>query len=765
MSEVTNKAEDIIELLLSDSLLDSSEPKLKKGKYELSYDFDELERVTKKIESIVKGVKERRSEVAGGDDDELMQIIDQLCGRSSALESTPIVGMGGIGKTTLARNVYNHPLIVKHFKIRAWVTVSQNYSWRGIISGLLSSMNILNSQHISNLDNEKLCYDMLCGKRYLIVLDDVWSVEVWDWLKDKIPVDFNGSRILITSRLLDAACCVGFYSRIHEMCLMDVDQSWNLLRHKIFKQDPCPPKLECTGKLIARSCRGLPLSIEVVSGILAADQTQAAWDDIAENVKTAMKSEDDEHYLHILHLSYAYLPHHLRPCFLYLGIFPEDHEIHVSKLIKLWEAEGFANESEETGEEYLKELVKRSLVSIRKRNEYNGRMKRVSIHDLVQDFCTRQAQVDNFFLHVTCKSLVGAEAIQLQRRVSVADGDNIIQNVDGSSTVRTLICLEDSEQGIQVSLEYFRLLRILDFFKWNGFPIQVFELFHLRYLAFVVDRFSRIPKSISKLENLQTLIIRSRDYYDLGSVELPVEIWRMRQLRHVLVFSCVLPSPQEEVTSALENLETLSKVLNFVCSREILEIVPNLRKLCIIYREWRDYELHNLIFFQKLEILKIQMSLSKPERIIPLAFPPTLKKLSLRGLQCPWKKMKIAASLPHLQELQLRDGACVGSKWETSEGGFSQLNFLLIHISHLEHWITTTTHFPRLKCLVLLRCPFLKEIPDGIGEIPTLELIEVGDYSLLGSAKRIQEDRQSLENYSLQVRAVGVPTVKVKKYN
>ncbi|KAH6761933.1 hypothetical protein C2S52_019366 [Perilla frutescens var. hirtella] len=736
MREETNEAEDIIELLLSDSLLDSSEPKLKRRKYELRYDFDELERVTKKIESIVKGVKERRSEVAGGVDDKLMQIIDQLRGGSSALESTPIVGMGGIGKTTLARNVYNHPLIVKHFTTRAWVTISQNYSWRGIISSLLRSMKRLSAQNISRLDYENLCtslYEELYGKRYLIVLDDVWSAEVWEWLKDKIPDDFNGSRILITARLLDVACCVGFYSRIHEMCLMNVDHSWNLLRHKIFKQDPCPPKLECMGKLIAGSCRGLPLSIEVVSGILAADQTQATWEDIAENLKTAMNCKDDEHILHILQLSYAYLPHHLRPCFLYLGMFPEDHEIRVSKLIKLWEAEGFVNESEETGEEYLQELVKRSLVSTRKRSMYNnGRMKRVSIHDLVRDLCTRQARADNFFLYVT-KSLAGAEAVQLQRRVSVADCDDILQNVDGSSTVRTMICLEGKEEGIRWSSEYFRLLRILDllegdhlFFKSDDFPIQVFELFHLRYLAFVVDRFSSIPNSISKLENLQTLIIRSRDYYHQGFVELPVEIWRMRQLRHVLVFSCVLPSQEEETTSALENLETLNELLDFVCSREALEMIPNLKKLCISYTVRRDCEIHNLVYFQKLETLEIQMcgSIVEWRRNIPFAFPPTLKKLSLRGVRVPWEDMEIVGSLPNLQELKLRDPASVGSTWETNGGGFPQLQFLLIERSDLEQWITKSGHFPRLKCLVVRHCRLLREIPKNIRKIPTLEFIE-----------------------------------------
>ncbi|KAH6771710.1 hypothetical protein C2S51_010114 [Perilla frutescens var. frutescens] len=358
MRESTNIAKDVIELLLSDSTFGSSKS-IKTGKHELSYDFDELEKVTEEIESIVREVKERNRETVDDVDTDVMEIISLLLGGSSGLEIVPIVGTGGIGKTTLARNVYDHPLITEHFDIRAWATVSVDYSWWGIILGLLSSMTETNAKSISNSDDKlfRSVYHLLWGRMYLIVLDDLWSAEVWEKLESKIVHNFNENRILITTRLQDMANGIKSNRHIHEMCLMNVDQSWNLLREKTFKGLPCPSKLECMGKMIARSCRGLPLTIEVVSELLAAHQTRAAC--VGGNY----------------------------------GKHEEDHKIRVSKLIKLWVAEGFMNESgsksfEETGEEYLENLVKRSLVSVTKRRKNQER----PLDQTMQLECRRNAR-------------------------------------------------------------------------------------------------------------------------------------------------------------------------------------------------------------------------------------------------------------------------------------------------------------------------------------------------------------------------------------
>ncbi|KAL0322224.1 UNVERIFIED_CONTAM: putative late blight resistance proteinR1A-10 [Sesamum calycinum] len=188
--------------------------------------------------------------VVVGFEDDLTAIKQRLCGQTSKLQVVSIVGMGGIGKTTLARNAYDDQLIIEHFQIRAWVKVSQDYSIQEILSNLLVSIKPSNGQCDEMLAEN--VYKGLKGMRYLIVIDDVWSTKAWDDVKMIFPNDNNGSRIIITTRLLDIAQ-FSSSSAPHEIHFLDDDEGWNLLRQMVFKQQDCPVELENIGKLIARS--------------------------------------------------------------------------------------------------------------------------------------------------------------------------------------------------------------------------------------------------------------------------------------------------------------------------------------------------------------------------------------------------------------------------------------------------------------------------------------------------------------------------------
>ncbi|KAL8544394.1 hypothetical protein ACS0TY_004800 [Phlomoides rotata] len=357
--------------------------------------------------------------------------------------------------------------------------------------------------------------------------------------------------------------------------------------------------------------------------------------------------------------------------------------------------------------------------------------------------CIRKAQEEKFLL---TDKYVLPNGRKDERRISIVHSrfDEI-----RSPTIHTILCFANSlgcsSLAVVVS---FRLLRVLDVMYYrDSLPPQLFKLFHLRYLALPFG--DKIPAAISNLENLQTLIICS------GKPHLPLEIWRLRHLRH-LIFACLyaLPIPADRPTLPLENMHTLTGITDFLCSERILEMMPNLKKLELGFST-RVQSFHNLANLHQLEKLKISASGSFSWEGTDLAFPTTLKKLTLVGGRLPWKDMSIVGSLPNLQVLKLlKYDACGGRTWETSYGEFPQLKFLLIEGSNLEHWVTEKDHFPRLERLVLRHCWFLQEIPDSIGEISTLELIKVGSVrsSLMKSVRKIQEDQQSYGNDALHVR-------------
>ncbi|KAL0441131.1 UNVERIFIED_CONTAM: putative disease resistance protein [Sesamum radiatum] len=183
------------------------------------------------------------------------------------------------------------------------------------------------------------------SKLQAIPITGMGGMEVWDDLKRIFPDDVNGSRIMLTTRLLDVAVyATDSFSPPHQICLLDEEKSWHLLCQEVFGQEDCPPEfqeLEDIGKMIARNCNGLPLATSVVGRLLAnSTMTREFWGYIAENVNS-VDIETDEHCSEILSLSYNHLPHHLKPCFLYFGAFRGNYEIPVTKLIKLWIAEGF----------------------------------------------------------------------------------------------------------------------------------------------------------------------------------------------------------------------------------------------------------------------------------------------------------------------------------------------------------------------------------------------------------------------------------------
>ncbi|XP_031100589.1 putative late blight resistance protein homolog R1B-17 [Ipomoea triloba] len=257
-----------------------------------------------------------------------------------------IIGMGGIGKTTLAGQVYEDSSVAMHFDVRAWVVASQLHDKRQMLIGLINSISKQgNLEKATDEDLALKLYQCLKCQRYMVVVDDVWSGEAWDDVSNCFPDDGNGSRVLLTTRLAEVANYSSSNSDFsHHMQLLDQRDSWNLFCEKAGKF--CGAEFEMIGRPIVEKCKGLPLAIIVVAGLFSKLCTLNEWENVAKALDSSTTTTIAATCSKILSLSYNHLPHYLKACFLYLGVFPEDYAINANELTRLWSAEGLVNTSE-----------------------------------------------------------------------------------------------------------------------------------------------------------------------------------------------------------------------------------------------------------------------------------------------------------------------------------------------------------------------------------------------------------------------------------
>ncbi|CAA3014910.1 late blight resistance homolog R1A-3 [Olea europaea subsp. europaea] len=334
-----------------------------------------------------------------GFEDVKTRIVEQLISGPPKQQIISIVGMPGLGKTTLAKKLFNDPSIVYYFHTCAWCVVSQTYKKKNVLIDILTSTKNHNREAMTEMDEENLAemlYKSLKTMRYLIVMDDIWGMEPWDDLKRYFPDDKTGSRIIFTSRNKE----LGFDNVVNELPFLSGAECWELLQRKVFQTEPCPPELQGIGQHIASRCHGLPMSVIMISSILANMQKkESSWGEIARHLNAHI-FDSTNNCVHILKLSYQHLSVHLKPCFLYFGVFEEDEKIPVQKLISLWVAEGFINKethrsSEDVALDYLVDLINRGLVLVAEERS-NGGVKACRIHDLLHDLCLRIAKEENF---------------------------------------------------------------------------------------------------------------------------------------------------------------------------------------------------------------------------------------------------------------------------------------------------------------------------------------------------------------------------------
>ncbi|XP_047947056.1 probable disease resistance protein At1g58390 isoform X2 [Salvia hispanica] len=625
-----------------------------------------------------------------GFDDIVLPLLHLLTRGPLSRRVIPIEGMGGIGKTTLAINAFQHPYIVQHFDVCLWATISQEYSIHKILSQLLSCLKRSTSGTVDEM-RERL-YKSLFGQRYLIVLDDLWNLKAWDDMnvKSLFPDTNNGSRVVVTTRLADVAYDLGDYSVA--MSFLDEDNSWLLFCQNAFaEQQGCPPELEETAKKIVSRCKGLPLAIVVIGGHLRKSPTALAyWENVAQSI--LYSTGNYEQCLNVLSLSYRYLPAHLKPCFLLLGAFPEDEQIYAEDVLKLWIAEGFIQHCddfslEEVAADYLWDLHLRNLI-IMDWLDYKGDISVFKVHDIVRELCLQTAKKDEFL-----SVFETSGGITRERRVLINGEVNheTINNLNDLKLLRTL------------SNVFMTFIIIAPYGIWEMVQLRQIEV----NMICLIDPLGLDEANRMVMRNLYTLF--------------KVENFRL----------------SEEACKRIPNVRRLElsycdEVSWYYCPRN-LGCLSQLQSLALKFdgnSKWREFAT-NLTFASSLLSLSL------------IGCGVDWEELTM-----------MVGSLPHLEKLLLRKNSVIGSVWTPVEGKFCHLKSLTINAcGDLVCWNADNSHFPVLEQLHLENLCKLIEFPSGIGEIATLEdiVLKFCSASSSISAMRTLVEQEELGNESLQL--------------
>ncbi|XP_057510805.1 putative disease resistance RPP13-like protein 1 [Actinidia eriantha] len=258
----------------------------------------------------------------------------------------PITGMGGIGKTTLAQVVYNDEVVKKYFNLKAWICVSDNFDIMRITKEIVGYV-LGDSSGSKTLDQvQDQLKNALAGKKFLIVLDDVWDVKYNEWniLKSPFRDGAPGCKVIVTTRDTKVASMMGTV-QYHALECLPHEECWSIFVQHAFRNKSADtnPNLESIGQEIVKKCGGLPLAARTLGGLLQCESREIEWKNVLNSKIWELKGSD---ILPALRLSYHYLPPHLKQCFAYCAILPKDYEFEEEELVLLWMAEGFICEQE-----------------------------------------------------------------------------------------------------------------------------------------------------------------------------------------------------------------------------------------------------------------------------------------------------------------------------------------------------------------------------------------------------------------------------------
>ena len=541
-----------------------------------------------------------------GNKEEIVEFLLSSNASENKIGVIALVGMGGIGKTTLAQLVYKDRRVVDWFDLKAWVCVSEEFDLVRITKTILKGVTSGTPEKPSDDNDLNLLQckleESLSRKKFLLVLDDVWNENYNDLEKLQLPFisGLRGSKIVVTTRsdkVARAMRSVGI-----DLGQLSVEDCWSLFaKHAFGNGESSPhPKLEEIGKEIVKKCKGLPLAAKTLGAALYSELRVKEWENV---LNSKMWDLPNDEILPALRLSYSLLPSQLKRCFAYCAIFPKDYEFGKENLMLLWMAEGFLQQTsgiktmEEVGDGYFLDLVSRSFFQ-----KSSIRKSYFVMHDLINDLA--QLVSGKFIAQLKDHKIneIPEKLRHLSYLRSEYDHFERFRTLNEVSGLRTFLSLDlwilprqdkvSKERyprlftyildfrlsdricnDLLVRVQYLRVLS-LGYYKITYLSDSIGNLKHLRYLDLTYTLIKRLPESVCSLYNLQTLIL----YHCESLVELPKMMCKMIGLRHL----DIRLSAVKEIPSQMGQLKGIQKLSNYIVGKQSGTRIAELRELSYI---------------------------------------------------------------------------------------------------------------------------------------------------------------------------------------
>ncbi|RDY02187.1 putative disease resistance RPP13-like protein 1, partial [Mucuna pruriens] len=653
------------------------------------------------------------SETYGRDDDKEL-IFDWLTSdthNDNKPSILSIVGMGGLGKTTLAQLVYNDSRIESIFDIKAWVCVSEEFDIFNVTTTILERVT---GSTDKSRDLEMIhtrLKENLSGKKFLLVLDDVWNHERGKWEELQKPLVFGaaGSRVLVTTRSQKVASIMR--SKEHHLEQLQKDDCWELFAKQAF-EDGNPqrnPEFNEIGEQIVEKCKGLPLALKTMGSLLYNKSSVSDWEIV---LKSQIWELEDSDILPALALSYCHLPSHLKKCFAYCALFPKGYEFEKESLIHLWMAENFlqygqqSNKSlEEVGEQYFNDLLSRSFFQPSSKRGNVAMVFRSSgiyveffdMHDLLNDLAKYVGEDICFMLDVDKAKSIPKTTRHLSFEVKNKYYFDGFGSFHDTERLRSFVPLDQGMYGLNgygwhcrmpicELFDKFKFLHVLSLCHYSDLtelPESVSRLKYLRSLDLSWTSIKKLPESTCSLSNLQILKLS----YCRDLEELPSDLHLLSNLRRLeFVDSKVRKVPPQ--LGKLKNLQVMMNEFNVGKSREF-----GIQRL-------GELNLHGSLSIEELQ------NIENPSD----ALEADLKnKTHLVGLKLQWDGENSCAST--------KEGEVI-EKLQPSEH-LKKLSIMGYSGERFPNWLLHNS-LRNIVVLVLLRCKYCQSLPP-LGLLPFLK--------------------------------------------